>query len=156
MTVGRERRRRPDVRTCLSDQSVFSRHHVTTPHRIIRIPFTGSVKLRSILVKAGPGDQTPAKLSLVCNPHLRSPVSPHLILIQTPVNPKFANQDNIDFSDIADKHPDQEFHIPESRDVGEYAVKYVIRMTVHPSRFGFGFDMSFLISELQNSPTSRP
>lgn len=33
--------------------------------RIIRVPFTGSVKLRSILLKAGPGDQTPSRVSLV-------------------------------------------------------------------------------------------
>ena len=34
---------------------------------IIRIPFTGSVKLRSLLLKSGPGEQTPAKVALVCN-----------------------------------------------------------------------------------------
>ena len=28
---------------------------------IIRIPFTGSVRLRSLLLKSGPGEQTPAK-----------------------------------------------------------------------------------------------
>jgi len=66
---------------------------------IIRIPFTGSVKLRSVLLKCGPGDQTPAKVFL------------------------FANEDNLDFSDIADKTPTQEFSIPQNRDVGEYAVK---------------------------------
>jgi len=33
--------------------------------RIIRVPFTGSVKLRSLLLKSGPGDQTPAKVALV-------------------------------------------------------------------------------------------
>jgi hypothetical protein len=32
---------------------------------IIRIPFTGSVKLRSLLLKSGPGEQTPAKVALV-------------------------------------------------------------------------------------------
>lgn len=33
--------------------------------RIIRIPFTGAVKLRAILIKAGPADQTPTKVALV-------------------------------------------------------------------------------------------
>jgi hypothetical protein len=33
---------------------------------IIRVPFTGSVKLRSLLLKSGPGEQTPAKVALVC------------------------------------------------------------------------------------------
>jgi hypothetical protein len=33
--------------------------------RIIRIPFTGSVKLRSLLLKAGPTDQTPEEMALV-------------------------------------------------------------------------------------------
>ena len=33
--------------------------------RIIRIPFTGSVKLRSLLLKTGPADLTPSKVTLV-------------------------------------------------------------------------------------------
>ncbi|EJD06680.1 DUF1000-domain-containing protein [Fomitiporia mediterranea MF3/22] len=66
---------------------------------IFRIPFTGSVKLRSVLLKCGPGEQTPARLCL------------------------FANEDNVDFSDIAEKEPHQEFAVPQSRDIGEYAVK---------------------------------
>lgn len=33
--------------------------------RIIRIPFTGSVKLRSLLLKTGPADLTPLKVMLV-------------------------------------------------------------------------------------------
>lgn len=32
---------------------------------IVRVPFTGSVKLRSVLIKSGPGDQTPSKVALV-------------------------------------------------------------------------------------------
>ncbi|KIK62364.1 hypothetical protein GYMLUDRAFT_41783, partial [Collybiopsis luxurians FD-317 M1] len=66
---------------------------------IIRIPFTGSVKLRSLLLKTGPADLTPSKVVL------------------------FANQDNLDFQDIADKKPTQEFDIAQGRDVGEYAIK---------------------------------
>ncbi|KAH9925524.1 galactose-binding domain-like protein [Fomitopsis serialis] len=34
---------------------------------IIRIPFAGAVKLRAVLIKAGPIDQTPAKLSIFTN-----------------------------------------------------------------------------------------
>ena len=33
--------------------------------RILRIPFMASVRLRAVLLKAGPGDQTPSKISLV-------------------------------------------------------------------------------------------
>jgi len=66
---------------------------------IVRIPFTGSVKLRSILIKSGPGPQTPAKLSV------------------------FVNEDGLDFEDVASKTPAQEFEIVQSRDIGEYAVK---------------------------------
>lgn len=36
-----------------------------TLFRILRVPFTGSVKLRSLLLKAGPADQTPMKVALV-------------------------------------------------------------------------------------------
>ncbi|KAK0449983.1 PITH domain-containing protein [Armillaria borealis] len=66
---------------------------------ILRIPFTGSVKLRSLLLKTGPADQTPAKVAV------------------------FANEDAMDFEDVNDKTPVQEFDIVQSRDVGEYAVK---------------------------------
>jgi len=66
---------------------------------IIRVPFTGSVKLRSLLLKAGPGDQTPEKIAL------------------------FANESSLDFNDVQDKTPTQEFEVAEGRDVGEYAVK---------------------------------
>jgi len=66
---------------------------------IIRIPFTGSVKLRSLLLKTGPADQTPAKVAL------------------------FANADNLDFDDATEQTPTQEFHVAQGREVGEYAVK---------------------------------
>ena len=89
-----------------------------TPFSIIRIPFTGSVKLRSVLLKSGPEQQTPARMSLVCPPTHLSFCPVHLKLAT-----KFANADNVDFSDIADKTPDQEFAVPQSRDIGEYSVK---------------------------------
>ncbi|KAH9972739.1 DUF1000-domain-containing protein [Lactifluus volemus] len=66
---------------------------------IIRIPFTGSVKLRSLLLKSGPGEQTPAKVAL------------------------FANIDNLDFSDAQDKEPLQQFDVAIGREVGEYPLK---------------------------------
>ncbi|KAH8094571.1 DUF1000-domain-containing protein [Cristinia sonorae] len=68
---------------------------------IIRVPFTGSVKLRALLLKAGPVDQTPAKVSL------------------------FSNVEHLDFSDIADRKPTQEFNVAQSREVGEYHVMSV-------------------------------
>lgn len=37
---------------------------------------------------------------------------------------QFANADDLDFSDAADKEPTQEFAIAESRDVGEYSLKW--------------------------------
>jgi len=66
---------------------------------ILRIPFTASVRLRALLLKAGPGGQTPSKVNL------------------------FANADSLDFDNIFDKTPAQEFSVPQSRDIGEYAVK---------------------------------
>ncbi|PCH42607.1 DUF1000-domain-containing protein [Wolfiporia cocos MD-104 SS10] len=65
---------------------------------LIRVPFTGSVKLRAVLLKTGPGDLTPAKVAL------------------------FSNMENMDFSDIADRKPVQELDVPQSNDVGEYHV----------------------------------
>ncbi|KZT42181.1 DUF1000-domain-containing protein [Sistotremastrum suecicum HHB10207 ss-3] len=66
---------------------------------ILHVPFTGSVKLLSILLKTGPGDQTPSKVCVL------------------------SNAENLDFDDIASKPPVQEFEIVQSRDVGEYTVK---------------------------------
>ncbi|KAJ7141124.1 PITH domain-containing protein, partial [Mycena epipterygia] len=66
---------------------------------IIRIPFTGSVKLRSLLLKTGPTDQTPSKVVL------------------------FSNEESFDFEDIADKTPTQEFAVAQGREVGEYALR---------------------------------
>jgi len=71
----------------------------TDDQLIIRVPFTGSVKLRSLLLKSGPADQTPAKVAL------------------------FANADNLDFGDTTDKEPLQQFDVAVGREVGEYAVK---------------------------------
>jgi len=69
---------------------------------ILRIPFTGLVRLRALLLKAGPGGQTPSKISL------------------------FANTASLDFDDVSDMTPTQEFNVPQSRDVGEYAVNITL------------------------------
>ncbi|KAI0723688.1 galactose-binding domain-like protein [Fomitopsis betulina] len=65
---------------------------------IIRIPFTGAVKLRALLLKTGPGDLTPAKVSI------------------------YSNQEHVDFSTVNDLKPVQEFDVAQGRDVGEYHV----------------------------------
>ena len=57
------------------------------------------MKLRAILLKAGPADQTPSKVSI------------------------FANEDTLDFEDIGDKTAVQELDIAQGREVGEYIVK---------------------------------
>src|SRR5216683_3694237 len=97
-------------------------HHLpaelTTGGSIIRIPFTGSVKLRSLLLKSGPGDQTPAKVALV---RYLTRFCPRLGHANVPA--QFANIDNLDFSDVQDKEPLQQFDVAVGREVGEYALK---------------------------------
>ncbi|KAI0028976.1 galactose-binding domain-like protein [Vararia minispora EC-137] len=66
---------------------------------ILRVPFTGSVKLRSLLLKTGPADLTPTKVAL------------------------FPNIESFDFSDLADREPTHQHPVAQSRDVGEYALK---------------------------------
>jgi len=66
---------------------------------ILRVPFTGSVRLRSLLLKSGPLDQTPSKMLL------------------------FANEPSLDFEDVAQMTPTQEFEIATGREVGEYVLK---------------------------------
>lgn len=46
------------------DESEFAESDVDE-QVIVRVPFAGSVKLRSVFVKAGPGDQTPTEVRLV-------------------------------------------------------------------------------------------
>jgi hypothetical protein len=89
-----------------------------TDTRILRVPFTGSVKLRALLLKAGPGDKTPAKVSLVCRAVDYTGARPDARL-------QFANENTIDFEDVADKTPTQEFDVPQGREVGEYQVRYL-------------------------------
>ena len=43
------------------------------------------------------------------------------MLIRSPKS-QFPNLEHLDFSDIADRKPVQEFSIPQGRDVGEYHV----------------------------------
>ncbi|PPQ96258.1 hypothetical protein CVT26_005585 [Gymnopilus dilepis] len=66
---------------------------------IIRVPFTGTVRLKAVLLKAGPAGHTPQKIAL------------------------FPNEPNLDFDDVTNKTPAQEFSVPQDRDVGEYVVK---------------------------------
>ncbi|KII89615.1 hypothetical protein PLICRDRAFT_39727 [Plicaturopsis crispa FD-325 SS-3] len=68
---------------------------------ILRVPFTGSVKLRALLLKTGPADQTPTRIEL------------------------FPNESNLDFDSVSDKEAAQGFDIPQDRDIGQYPVKPV-------------------------------
>jgi hypothetical protein len=65
VTVYRVRRRRSAVGHRLISPLVYCQWRSQPMNSIIRIPFTGSVKLRSLLLKSGPGEQTPAKVALV-------------------------------------------------------------------------------------------
>ncbi|KIM40451.1 hypothetical protein M413DRAFT_445908 [Hebeloma cylindrosporum] len=66
---------------------------------IIRVPFTGTVRLTALLLKAGPAGHTPSNILL------------------------FPNEPTLDFNDIPDVKPTQEFAVPQNRDVGEYSIK---------------------------------
>ncbi|EJT98186.1 DUF1000-domain-containing protein [Dacryopinax primogenitus] len=66
---------------------------------IFRIPFTANVKLRSLMLKTGPGEQTAEKVLL------------------------FPNEDNLDFSDVAERTPAQELECPQAREAVEYPLK---------------------------------
>ncbi|KAF8622587.1 hypothetical protein AX15_006931 [Amanita polypyramis BW_CC] len=80
------------------DESVYIESEVDD-QIIIRVPFTGSVRLRTVLLKTGPTGHTPSKVLL------------------------FANDMNLDFNDVADRIPTQELSIVQTREVGEYAIK---------------------------------
>ncbi|KAH9933596.1 DUF1000-domain-containing protein [Epithele typhae] len=90
---------------------------------IVRVPFTGAVKLRALLLKAGPADQTPTKVAL------------------------FPNTDSVDFSDIADMKPAQEFAVPQGREVGEYHVL--------PAKFPNVTSLTLFFPAAQGADTTR-
>lgn len=66
---------------------------------IIRVPFTGSVKLLKFSLRTENDERGASKVQL------------------------FANEPSLDFSDIDSKTPSQEFDVAETRDVSEYSVK---------------------------------
>ncbi|GAA6012938.1 hypothetical protein JCM10207_008386 [Rhodosporidiobolus poonsookiae] len=65
---------------------------------ILQIPFTGNIKLRSILVKAGPAGYTPDKMQV------------------------FANR-QLDFDEATSTDVTQSFDVAETREVVEYTVR---------------------------------
>jgi len=90
---------------------------------IIRIPFTASVKLKAILMRSGPGDETPQKIQV------------------------FANEESLDFDDISSRKCIQEFDIPQSSEVGEYAVK--------PAKFSSVRSLTIFIPASQGADSVR-
>jgi hypothetical protein len=96
--------------------------------RILRIPFTASVKLRALLLKAGPGDNTPAKVLLVGK-------TVDGVREESNGRIQFANENNIDFDDIAERTPTQEFDVPQGREVGEYQVRYLPQCSLRELSF---------------------
>ncbi|KAG6369396.1 hypothetical protein JVT61DRAFT_14928 [Boletus reticuloceps] len=89
--------------------------------------------LRSLLLKAGPGDQTPQKIALVRVPHIQV----HNVLYMPTsfdFRFKFANEPSLDFDDVSDKSPAQEFEVAVGREVGEYARKSNPVITVYEAQ----------------------
>ncbi|KAG8741747.1 hypothetical protein FRC10_002525 [Ceratobasidium sp. 414] len=98
---------------------------------ILRIPFTGSVKLRALLLKTGPGEQTPEKVSL------------------------FPNADELDFNDASDREPAQSLDVVQSREVGEYAVKQIYYVGLVGEWSEFTRDPVITMYEAQANPADH-
>ncbi|GBB84303.1 hypothetical protein RclHR1_10910004 [Rhizophagus clarus] len=85
---------------------------------IIFIPFTGSIKLKSILIKAGPGDSCPSMLKA------------------------YINREDVDFDTVEGYTATQEWELVQSPDVVEYQTRitkmYNVRnLTLYfPENFG--------------------
>ena len=69
---------------------------------ILRIPFTGSVKLRSIIVRTQGGEECPNSMQV------------------------FANVDQLTFDDASSTTPTQTIDVVQSREPVEYSVRYVV------------------------------
>ena len=63
---------------------------------------------------------------------------------------QFANENNFDFEDVADRAPTQYFDVPQGREVGEYQLRYVSHSVRHSNRVSQGSPGP------QNSRTSLP
>jgi hypothetical protein len=59
----------------------------------------------------------------------------------------------MNFDDVSDKTPTQEFHVAQGREVGEYALKYVISNSKYASSFE---TLTHLASERLSSQTYPP
>ncbi|KAM0787797.1 hypothetical protein ACM66B_003851 [Microbotryomycetes sp. NB124-2] len=104
---------------------------------ILQIPFTASIKLRSILVKAGPAGHTPDKMQV------------------------FANQ-TLDFDQVTSFDATQSFEVAVTRDVIEFAVRPAKFPSVHsltlffPSNHGEDTSrISFIGFKGEHSPFTR-
>ncbi|KAK4046207.1 hypothetical protein OIV83_006239 [Microbotryomycetes sp. JL201] len=73
---------------------------------ILQIPFTASIKLRSIIIKSGPAGHTPDKMHV------------------------FANQ-LLDFDETSSQTPTQSFDVAVTRDVIEFAVRPAKFPSIH-------------------------
>ncbi|KAF4613632.1 hypothetical protein D9613_007669 [Agrocybe pediades] len=58
---------------------------------IIRVPFTGAVRLKAVLLKAGPAGQTPLKFALVGEPPLKNSTSLKIEMSENILTAKFSN-----------------------------------------------------------------
>ncbi|KAF8208406.1 PITH domain-containing protein [Mycena galopus ATCC 62051] len=90
---------------------------------IIRIPFTTSVTLRSLLLKTGATDQTPLKVNL------------------------YPKEGGLDFQDIDDKAEALTLDIAPGNEVGEYSIKNAAKFS-NISSISLFFDGS----QLEDAP----
>jgi len=89
---------------------------------IIHIPFTGAIKLKSIIILGGNGGQAPSKLKI------------------------FTNRDDIDFSNVSDISPVQEWDLVEAGEI-EYPTKI--------AKFNNVTDLTIYISDNYGANTTK-
>ena len=139
--------------TCRSDSALTATLYNLFFSSIIRIPFTGSVRLRSLLLKTGHTGHPPLKVALVTIFGIEGSV---LCMPDMFWSIQYANEASLDFEDIADKNPSQEFNVAEGKEVGEYAVMYVLPLPRYLLRWCYALPHLFnwfLHKGPPNSPT---
>ncbi|KAM0752213.1 DUF1000-domain-containing protein [Meredithblackwellia eburnea MCA 4105] len=111
---------------------------------ILHIPFTGSIKLRSILVKGGPAGHTPDKLKIVRSQIIsfeRGALEAYPSFLS-----KFANQ-TLDFDEATSTDVTQELDIAVTRDPVEYALR--------PAKFPAVQSLTLFFPSNQGEDTTR-
>jgi hypothetical protein len=84
------------------------------------VPFTAQIKLRSIVLKTGPGGLTPESCHIVS---LHTRLVSHLHLADFTITPQYVNEPGLDFSSVEGRPAKEIVNLVPRRESVEYALR---------------------------------